>query len=227
VRRRSRRADRFVDAVADGEALTEGRLDDPEDVDALRVAVTLKAGQPAADLPSAEFVTNLRQQMVDEAATGGRRPVSRRVVLAAAAGAVAAGAAAGVIIDRGVVRSGTKSSPHTAAQLDPVDGEWLVVASESELAGGTPHAFATPALMGFVTATDAGVVAVSAACTHLGCILQANDGAGRFDCPCHRTAFGHDGRLLFSQLDTPPAPLTRLEVRSRAGNVEVLVPRTV
>ena len=226
MRRRTRRADRFVDAVADGEALPEGRLDDPEDADALRVAVTLKGGQPAADLPSAEFVAKLRQQIADEGTVVSRRRLSRRVVLGAA-GAVAAGAAAGVVIDRGLVRSGTTSSPHTAAQLDPVNGEWLGVATESEIGGGTPHAFATAALMGFVTATDGGVVAVSAACTHLGCILRANDAAGRFDCPCHRTAFGHDGRLLFSQLDTPPAPLTRLEVRSRAGQVEVLVPRTV
>jgi len=226
VRRRTRRADRFVDAIADGEALPEGRLDETDDADALRVAVTLKGGQPAADLPSAEFVATLRQQLADEGTVPGRRRVSRRVLLGAAGG-VAAGAAAGIVIDRGVVRSGTTSSPHTAAQLDPVDGQWLSVTTEAELAGGTPHAFATAALAGFVTATDGGVVAVSAACTHLGCILQTNDAAGRFDCPCHRTAFGHDGRLLFSQLDTPPAPLTRLAVRSRAGNVEVLVPRTV
>ena len=227
MRRRTRRGHRFVDAIADGEALPAGRLEDPEDVDALRAAITLKAGQPAADLPSEEFVSRLRQEITDEGGTAaGRHRLSRRA-LVGTAGAVAAGAAAGVALDRGVLPSGTASSTQTAAQLEPVDGQWLGVATDAELAGGAPHRFATPALMGFVTATDAGVVAVSAACTHLGCILQPNDRAGRFDCPCHRTAFGHDGRLLFSQLDTPPAPLTRLEVRRRAGNVEVLVPGTV
>jgi Rieske Fe-S protein len=215
-----------VDAIADGDALPAGRLEDPDDVDAVRVAITLKGALPAADLPSEEFVSKLRQEIADEATTGGRHRLSRRAVLGTA-GAVAAAGAAGVVLDRGVLQSGTASSTHTAAQLEPVDGQWLSVATDTDLASGAPQRFSTPALVGFVTATNAGVVAVSAACTHLGCILQPNDAAGRFDCPCHRTAFGHDGRLLFSQLDTAPPPLTRLEVRRQGGNVEVLVPRTV
>jgi cytochrome b6-f complex iron-sulfur subunit len=229
VRRRTRRADRFADAIADGDALPAGRLEDPDDVDAVRVAITLKGAVPAADLPSEEFVAKLRQDIADEGTTEGRHRLSRRALLGTA-GAVAAGAAAGaagVALDRGVLQSQTASSTHTAAQLEPVDGQWLSVATDTDLASGAPQRFSTPALVGFVTATDAGVVAVSAACTHLGCILQPNDVARRFDCPCHRTAFGHDGRLLFSQLDAAPPPLTRLEVRRQGGNVEVLVPRTV
>ena len=38
---------------------------------------------------------------------------------------------------------------------------------------------------------------------------------------------GVDGRLLFSQLASQPAPLTRLQARQRDGHVEVLVPPTV
>jgi len=226
VRRRTRRADSFLDAIADGDALPAGRLEDPEDADALRAAITLKGGQPAADLPSGEFVAKLRQQIADEGTEGGRYQLSRRALLGTAATVAAAGAA-GVVLDRGVLQSGTASGTHTAPHLEPVDGQWLGVATDAELTRGAPHRFATPAVVGFVTGTDAGVVAVSAACTHLGCTLQPNDSARRLDCPCHRTAFGYDGRLLFSQLDTPPAPLTRLEVRRRAGGVEVLVPRIV
>ena len=87
------------------------------------------------------------------------------------------------------------------------------------------RAYDAAELIGFVTSTQEGLVAVSAACTHLGCILQANEAAGRFDCPCHRTAFAHDGRLLYSQLPDAPPPLTRLQVRRRDGHVEVLAPR--
>jgi Rieske Fe-S protein len=227
VRRRTRRPDRFIDAIADGERLPAGRLDDPDDADALRAAIALKSGQPAADLPSPEFVAKLRQEIADEGMAPTRQRVSRRRVLGTAA-AVAAGAAAGaagVALDGRVLQSA--SSRNTPALLEPTDGEWLPVAADTDLATESPHRFSTPALVGFVTATDGGLVAVSAACTHLGCILQSNDTAGRFDCPCHRTAFAHDGRLLFSQFDTPPAPLTRLQVRRRAGAVEVLVPRTV
>jgi len=158
-----------------------------------------------------------------------RRVVGTVLAALGAAAAVAAGAAvgaAGVAADRTFLAPDS-GSPRRAAELDPVDGQWLGVASEAELAAGTPHRFATASLVGFVTATGDGLVAVSGACTHLGCILQQNDTAGRFDCPCHRTAFGHDGRLLLSQLPEAPAPLTRLQVRRREGSVEVLLPPPV
>ena len=226
--RRSRRSDPLGDAIAEGRAVPAGSLHDPEDADALRTAITLKAAQPAADLPSEEFVVSLRQQIADEGAPRSRRRLSRRAGLGTA-GAVAAGAAVGataIALDRAFLAPDT-GAPQRAAELDPVDGEWLGVASEAELAAGAPHRFATATLVGFVTATGDGLVTVSGACTHLGCILQQNETAGRFDCPCHRTAFGHDGRLLFSQLPAPPAPLTRLQVRRREGTVEVLVPPPV
>jgi Rieske Fe-S protein len=216
-----------MDAVADGDAIPSGRLQDPEDVEALRMAIELKSGQPAGDLPSGEFVAKLRRDLADEGAPPRRGGVSRRAILTSAgvaAGAAAAGAV-GVALDRTVLRGTDGSGARRAASLDPVDGEWLGVANETDVAGGAPQRFATASLVGFVTASGDGLVAVSAACTHQGCILQANDAAGRFDCPCHRTAFGHDGRLLFSQLPDAPAPLTRLQVRRRDGGVEVFVPR--
>jgi Rieske Fe-S protein len=222
MRRRNRRGDAPIDAIADGDAIPAARLSEPDDADALRMAITLKAGQPAADLPSEEFVAKLRQELADEGAPPTRHGVSRRAVLTAA-GAAAAGAA-GIALGR-TVRGTHTGSARSAAQLEPVDGQWLGVATETDLVGGAPHQFATPGLMGFVTAIDNEVVAVSAACTHLGCTLQPNDAARRLDCPCHRTAFGLDGRLLFSQLPAAPAPLTRLQVRRRDGNVEVLAPR--
>jgi Rieske Fe-S protein len=228
MRRRNRRRDPVGDAIAEGRAVPAGSLHDPDDVDALRTAITLKAAQPAADLPSEEFVASLRQQLADEGAPRSRRQLSRRTVLGTA-GAAAAGVAvgaAGIALDRTFLAPDS-GSPRRAAELDPVDGQWLGVASEAELAAGAPHRFATATLVGFVTATGDDLVAVSAACTHLGCILQQNDTAGRFDCPCHRTAFGYDGRLLFSQLPATPAPLTRLQVRRREGSVEVLVPPPV
>jgi len=220
VTRRKRQADRQFDAVAEGRRLPEGRLDDPEDVDALRAAIELRGAVPAADLPSEAFVAGLRDRLAREAAPTVPVTVSRRSLLASAG-------AAGVAIDRAVLAPGPARPARVAGQLDPADGEWTAVASDAELAGGATQRFDAGGVIGFVSATDAGVVAVSAACTHQGCILQQNLAAGRLDCPCHRTAFGVDGRLLFSQLATQPAPLTRLQTRRRDGNVEVLVGRTV
>jgi cytochrome b6-f complex iron-sulfur subunit len=233
--RRRKRGDQFAEAIATGEAIPSGRIDDPEDADALRAAIALRAGQTAADLPSGELVGRLRQELAAETRTASatgpandRRRVSRRLLLGSA-GAVAAGAA-GIALDRSVLGGSTvtpAASGNKAGPLDPVDGEWLPVASDAELSDGAPRRFATASVVGFVTSTEDGPVAVSGACTHLGCLLQQNDTAGRLDCPCHRTAFGHDGRVLYSQLPTAPAPLPTLQLRRRDGNVEVLVPRQV
>jgi len=156
--------------------------------------------------------------------------VSRRSLLASA-GAVAAGAvaaaASGVAIDRTLLEPATGRGSQTAAELDPTDGQWMAVATQAELAAGTARRFDTPGVVGFVSGTDTGVVAVSAACTHLGCILKQNAQSGRLDCPCHRTAFGYDGKVLFSQLETPPVALTRIQVRQRDGSIEVFVPKPV
>ena len=231
MRPRKRRSDRLFDAIAQGDALPPGRLDDPDDAAELRAAIALRAAQPAADLPSEAFVGGLRRQLAEEAGDGpeGRR-VSRRTLLAGAgaavAGAVAAGAT-GVVVDRSLLEPGGGHPARTAAALDPVDGQWVAVTTAAELPDGAARRFEAPGVIGFVSSTRAGVTAVSAACTHLGCILQQNAAARRLDCPCHSTAFGYDGRLLFSQLEAPPAPLTRLDVRQADGQVEVFVPKPV
>jgi cytochrome b6-f complex iron-sulfur subunit len=224
VRRRKRRGDVLTDAVADGEALPAGRVHDPEDADALRAAIALRGAAPAADLPSEAFVAGLRHTLAEAGAPPASRRLSRRA-LVGAAGAVAAGAAVVATVDRTLLTADEGPSRRSAGLLDPVDGEWTPVATEADVAGGAPQRFATTEVIGFVTAVGDDLAAVSASCTHLGCILQQNDAAGRFDCPCHRTAFAHDGRVLYSQLPTAPAPLTRLQVRRRDGSVEVLLPR--
>ena len=103
----------------------------------------------------------------------------------------------------------------------------MPVASADDMAGGQVKRFATASTVGFVTEHGGTLSAVSGACTHQGCLLQLNQTAGRLDCPCHRTAFGVDGKLMFSQLATRPAALPQIQVRSRDGQVEAFLPREV
>ncbi|MFD7658689.1 FAD-dependent oxidoreductase [Actinosynnema sp. NPDC059797] len=43
---------------------------------------------------------------------------------------------------------------------------------------------------------DGGVHAVSARCTHLGCLVRFNDAERSWDCPCHGSRFDVDGNVL-------------------------------
>jgi glycine/D-amino acid oxidase-like deaminating enzyme/nitrite reductase/ring-hydroxylating ferredoxin subunit len=51
--------------------------------------------------------------------------------------------------------------------------------------------------------------AVSARCTHLGCIVHFNDAETAWECPCHGSRFGVDGAVLQGPANTPlePKPL--------------------
>ncbi len=59
----------------------------------------------------------------------------------------------------------------------------------------------------FVFRGDQGVAAISAVCTHLGCIVERRD--DRFVCPCHGSLFDAKGDVLGGPA---PAPLPWYEV---------------
>ena len=227
MRRRPRNLERMVEAVLAGDPLPSGRLE-PDEVEALRAAIELRAARPGADLPEEEFVTGLRRRLAaasaDQAGTPPSR-IGRRAVLAGAAGAVAAGLV-GAVTESALT---SNPRPHLAAsgEIIPENGQWVPVATAGDVAGGQVKRFATASTVGFVSEHNGTLSAVSGACTHQGCLLQLNEAAGRLDCPCHRTAFGVDGKLMFSQLRTLPAALPQIQVRSRDGQVEALLPREV
>jgi nitrite reductase/ring-hydroxylating ferredoxin subunit len=219
--------DRMVEAVLAGESLPSGRLE-PDEVEALRAAIELRAARPGADLPDEEFVTGLRRRLsASSAEEGDTSPlrIHRRALLAGAAGAVAAGVV-GAVADN-ALNSGSRPRLAATGEIVPTNGQWVAVAAAGDVAGGQVKRFSTATTIGFVTERDGALSAVSGACTHQGCLLQLNEAAGRLDCPCHRTAFGVDGRLMFSQLDNLPAALPQIQVRNRQGQVEAFLPKEV
>ncbi len=80
------------------------------------------------------------------------------------------------------------------------------------------HPDGLPAPMA-VTRSSAGVLALSALCTHLGCTVQPAAG-GILHCPCHGSQFGLDGALL-----TGPAtsPLPRFPANVDQGTVTISI----
>ncbi|HEV2069887.1 MAG TPA: FAD-dependent oxidoreductase [Acidimicrobiales bacterium] len=67
---------------------------------------------------------------------------------------------------------------------------------------------------------DGTLQAVSAICTHLGCVVQWNPAETTWDCPCHGSRFACDGKVLYGPATadlapaagTEPAPPTRGDI---------------
>jgi len=68
--------------------------------------------------------------------------------------------------------------------------------------------------------TDNEVRALSAICTHLGCIIAWQPKTKEFVCPCHGGKYDLNGNVTFGP---PPRPLDKLQVKVRDGQVFVLM----
>jgi len=73
-----------------------------------------------------------------------------------------------------------------------------------------------PAVM--VRKSDTEVMAMTAVCTHLGCIVKFNEQGQFLQCPCHGGKFDLSGRVIGGP---PPKPLTQYAARIEAGKVVV------
>ena len=94
--------------------------------------------------------------------------------------------------------------------------------------------FTTDTLIGYVILSDGDdgevpkgeVVAMSASCTHMGCIVQWQDTDRSFHCPCHGGIFTEYGKPGKASPILYLASLPRLETRVKDGKVYVMVPRS-
>jgi len=62
------------------------------------------------------------------------------------------------------------------------------------------------------------LIALSAVCTHLGCIVQWQKEKEQFLCPCHAGIFSADGAVLSGP---PPKPLEKLVFTVASGRITV------
>ncbi len=214
--RGERRVRRFVDALLRDRRPPRFEAD-PEDARLLQVAASLRGARTATDLPSAEFVSGLEDRLREELETtpGPRRAPSRRGFLIG--GGIAAAAAAGVAVDLGVRRT---DQDRAQSELVPATGSWHPVATLADLAGGRPLRFRAGSVEGvLVPHPDGSVHALSAVCTHMGCLLEAR--AQSLLCPCHGASFDLQGAPVDREYLTTPLP--RLRSRVVGDRVEVLV----
>jgi Rieske Fe-S protein len=175
-----------------------------------------------------------------------RRPerrlnISRRALLAggaAAAASLVAGASIGAGIEEVQEEEGSNAGTAGATGwsstlVNEGQGTWHFVTTLADLKDQAVR-FVTDTIIGYVIRNDgddpgdpAPVVAVSAACTHMGCIVQWQDSDRKFHCPCHGGLFTEYGKTDTRSPLRYLKPLPRLKTRvDEAGKVFVEVPQT-
>jgi len=220
----------FVDALL-GNRRPKPFAAEPDDVDAMRAAIELRAAQPGASLPRSEFVAELHHRLAEELAqpaTGevdvGGRQVSRRVLVTGTAAAAAA-TVLGAVVDHELISPASR--PAAQKELMPDSGAWTPVATSADVAEGQVVPFTTNSVVGFVSRSGERLRAVSGACTHQGCLLALDQAARRLNCPCHRASFAASGEVISHELPQPLPPLPTMPAREQDGRIEVYLPPQV
>ncbi len=197
----------------------------PEEIRLARTAAFLKAAHAGHLAPRDAFVESLaarlREQRAsqEETGAGARSRLSRRGMLgkavAAVAGLAVAGAGGVAVYEKGK-QTGYQEEAQDVFEVPMVPGDrgaWMDTGHTAEAIGpGEGVRFRVGAVEGFLVNPGEGrqVYALSAACTHMGCLITWLDGAGTFLCPCHGAQYNANGTVLSG---VARHPLPRLQVR--------------
>lgn len=112
----------------------------------------------------------------------------------------------------GAVVAGAFSWPlfRYLSPIDKGEGAQQVRISRQQIAVGKAHFFSYQGRPAVLLQPSAGeFLALSAVCTHLGCIVKWVDESQEFLCPCHGGRFSTAGQVLGGP---PPKPLATYEV---------------
>jgi Rieske Fe-S protein len=219
-----------------------------------RMAALFRSASPEASEPRPEFAASLQARLEQELQQPAEAPqplpktqeqsrprslVSRRRALFAGGAAVAASLAIGVGIDHAIEQSANNGTNATASTNTPliapgVPTIWHPVTTVAQLGKGAVP-FNAGAVVGYIIYDDGDdgdpdkgkIIAMSAACTHMGCIVNWQDSDRKFHCPCHGGAFTEYGNVdngTGSWGVRYLRPLPRLNTKVENGHIYVEVP---
>ena len=228
----------------------------PDQARIYRMAALFRSASPDEVIPRPEFAAELQARLEQELQQPpktrhlpfiSKKPqtksrVSRRTLLAGGAAAVAASLTLGAGIEHMVEQATEKTPPSSSSgskwptPIVPQDvaSTWLFVTTLAEL-GDSAIRFATDSIVGYVIRNDGdngesmkegSVIAMSAACTHMGCIVQWQTSDQKFHCPCHGGLFTEYGKPVNSSPIRYLTSLPRLEAKIENDKVYVRVPAT-
>jgi nucleotide-binding universal stress UspA family protein/nitrite reductase/ring-hydroxylating ferredoxin subunit len=141
----------------------------------------LKKGDPAEQLCRAAVEAEADLIVVGNKGMTG----ARRVLLASVPNKVAHEASTDVLIAKTVDRSVDEIAPGHGAVVE-VGGQRLAVYRD-----------------------EAGALrAISPKCTHMGCTVDWNDGEKTWDCPCHGSRYGVDGKVIRGPAERALSPVS-------------------
>jgi len=226
----------------------------PDKAQIYRMAALFRSASPDEVTPRPEFAAELQAKLEQELQQPPKtrhfpfiskkpqtRPrVSRRAILAGGAAAVAASLTLGAGIEHMVeqatqpAKGGSVAGQPWPTPIVPADvaSIWFPVATLAEL-GDSAIRFTTNSIVGYVIRNDGDngeslkegpVIAVSAACTQMGCIVQWQDSDRKYHCPCHGGLFTEYGKPDNSSSIRYLTSLPRLETKIEDDKVYVRVP---
>jgi len=108
--------------------------------------------------------------------------------------------------------------PAQLAGLDGQGGSPIVKIPLSEVPVGESKKIRYKGNTYIVVRTDSRVVALSASCTHLGCLINWDGDAKEIICPCHAARFDLNGNVLGGPA---PEPLAQIKAVIINGDIEV------
>jgi cytochrome b6-f complex iron-sulfur subunit len=97
-------------------------------------------------------------------------------------------------------------------------GGRIAVAATADLPPGTGQVFSVNNKPVLVIHAEDGIKALSATCTHLGCVLFWNEQRAVIACPCHEAYFNTNGAVISGP---PPAPLAVYRVQVDGDQIYV------
>jgi cytochrome b6-f complex iron-sulfur subunit len=103
-------------------------------------------------------------------------------------------------------------------QASAAGGGRVEVAATEDLPVGTGEVYSVNNKPVIVINTAEGYKALSATCTHLGCILFWNEQREVIACPCHEAYFNTNGAVISGP---PPSPLEEYRVQVEDGQIYV------